>query len=81
MADAKPFNVRTATELLEATAVPLPFLLEPILSPGSAALICGPSGVGKSFLALGLAQAVAGGGSSSAGPRRAPATCSAWTAK
>jgi hypothetical protein len=63
METPNPFNVRTAAELLAATVTPRPFILDPILSPGSAALIWGPSGVGKSFLALGLALAVAGGGS------------------
>ncbi|HLG45428.1 MAG TPA: AAA family ATPase [Reyranella sp.] len=55
-------SIRPASELLEAVA-PQPFVLEPILARGSAALLYGPTGVGKSFAALGLALAAAGGGS------------------
>jgi hypothetical protein len=54
--------IRPASELLEAVA-PQPFVLEPILARGSAALLYGPTGVGKSFAALGLALAAASGGS------------------
>jgi putative DNA primase/helicase len=57
-----PLAIRPASELVEA-AVPRSFVLEPILARGSAALIYGPTGVGKSFAALGLALAAAGGGS------------------
>jgi len=38
-------------------------VLEPLIRPGTAALVYGPAGVGKSFLALGLAWAAAAGGS------------------
>ena len=55
-------TIRPAHELLDAAADPQPFLLAPLLAPGTAALIYGPAGVGKSFLALGLALAAAGGG-------------------
>jgi putative DNA primase/helicase len=60
MADASPLTIRPAAELLEAVP-PQRFILEPILTLGTAALIYGPAGVGKSFLALGLALAAAGG--------------------
>ena len=62
MDDTTKLTIRPAHELLEAAAEPQPFLLAPILGPGCAALIYGPAGVGKSFLALGLALAAAGGG-------------------
>jgi putative DNA primase/helicase len=63
MGNANFLAIRPASELLELTGPPEAFLLEPILAPGSVALIYGPPGVGKSFLALGLALAAAGGGS------------------
>src|SRR6185369_740708 len=63
MNDASPLTIRPAAELLEASPGPAAFILEPILSPGTIALIYGQSGVGKSFLALGLAYAAAGASS------------------
>ena len=63
MENSTPLAIRPAATLLEAVGAPQPFILDPILSPGTAALIYGPAGVGKSFLALGLALAAAGGGS------------------
>jgi RecA-family ATPase len=62
MGNSTPLAIRPASELLEAAA-PQSFVLEPILARGSAALIYGPTGVGKSFAALGLALAAASGGS------------------
>ena len=62
MGNSTPLAIRPASELLEAAA-PQSFFLEPILAPGAAALIYGPTGVGKSFAALGLALAAASGGS------------------
>ncbi|MBS0524277.1 MAG: AAA family ATPase [Proteobacteria bacterium] len=56
-------SIRPASALLETVGAPQPFILEPLLAPGIAALIYGPAGAGKSFLALGLALAAAGGGS------------------
>ena len=56
-------NIRPAAEWLEAAPKPQAFILDPILSPGTVALIYGQAGVGKSFLALGLALAAAGAGS------------------
>jgi len=55
-------TIRSAADLLTA-GPPQPFILEPVLAPGTLGLIYGPPGVGKSFLALGLAWAAAGGGS------------------
>jgi hypothetical protein len=55
--------IRPAGQLLEPGPDARPFMLEPIVAPGTAALIYGAPGVGKSFLALGLALAAAGGGS------------------
>src|SRR5688572_7498729 len=63
MNDASLLTIRSAADLLDAGPAPRPFILEPILSPGTLALIYGPPGVGKSFLALGLALAAAGAGS------------------
>jgi putative DNA primase/helicase len=62
MDDTIKLTIRPAHELLDADADPRRFFLAPILAPGSAALIYGPAGVGKSFLALGLALAAARGG-------------------
>jgi putative DNA primase/helicase len=62
MGNSTSLAIRPASELLEAAA-PQSFILEPILARGSVALIYGPTGVGKSFAALGLALAAAGGGS------------------
>jgi putative DNA primase/helicase len=63
MTDASLLTFRSASELLDTAGAAPPFLLDPVLAPGTAALIYGPAGVGKSFLALGLALAVASGGS------------------
>jgi hypothetical protein len=63
MADTSSLAIRSAADLLAADPAPQPFVLEPILAPGSIGLIYGQPGVGKSFLALGLALAAAGAGS------------------
>jgi hypothetical protein len=63
MENSTLLNIRPASQLLDAAAGARPFLLEPIMAPGTAALVYGAPGVGKSFLALGLALAAAGGGS------------------
>src|SRR5690242_4791783 len=55
--------IQPASRLLEQAAGVRPFLLDPIVERGTAVLIYGAPGVGKSFLALGLALAAAGGGS------------------
>src|SRR3954470_24644556 len=62
MNDTSRLTIRPAHELLDATVDPQRFILAPLLAPGSAALIYGQAGVGKSFLALGLALAAARGG-------------------
>jgi hypothetical protein len=62
MSDTSLLKIRPAQALLQA-AEPQPFILDPILAPGGTALIYGRAGVGKSFLALGLALAAAGAGS------------------
>ena len=62
MNDTIRLTIRPAHELLDSAAAPQRFLLDPILASGSAALIYGPAGIGKSFLALGLALAAARGG-------------------
>jgi hypothetical protein len=62
-----------AASSLAALGPPEPALLGPIV-PGSIALVRGPRGVGKSWLALGIAHAVAnGGGLLGWRGRRAPA--------
>ena len=62
METASLLTIRSAADLLEADPPRPSFILEPILSPGTIALIYGQPGVGKSFLALGLALAAAGAG-------------------
>src|SRR4051794_38817679 len=63
MNDAMFLTIRSAAELAAAADAPPPFVLAPLIRPGTATLVYGPAGVGKSFLALGLAWAAAGGGS------------------
>ena len=63
MENSSSLNIHPAAALLDAESAPRRFVLEPILEPGTLGLIYGPSGVGKSFLALGLALAAAGAGS------------------
>jgi hypothetical protein len=53
----------TATELQAARLPPREFLLDPLISTQSLALLYGPRGLGKTFVALGIAWAVASGGS------------------
>src|SRR5436309_2177083 len=63
MMNARPLTILSGAEL-KTTAFPArPALLDPILSAGSIGLVHGPAGIGKSFLALGIAWAVASGGS------------------
>jgi putative DNA primase/helicase len=63
MTNASPLPILSAVEFEEAEFPPRPALLDPILSAGSIGLIHGPAGIGKSFLTLGIAWAVASGGS------------------
>ena len=74
MQNATGLSVLTAAELLAADLEPRRELLAPLLASDTAALVWGPAGIGKSFFALSLAWAVAGGGSflgwRSPGPHR-----------
>jgi hypothetical protein len=62
MMNASTPSILSASELLAADLAPRRDLLAPLLSAGSAALVYGPGGIGKSFFALSLAWAVASGG-------------------
>ncbi len=53
----------TAPELLAANLRTRECMLDPFLASDSQALLYGPRGLGKTFVALGIAWAVAGGGS------------------
>src|SRR5256885_6672235 len=50
-----------AVDLLPANPPPREFILEPILAQKSLALLYGPRGLGKTFVALGIAWAAASG--------------------
>src|SRR6185369_6087051 len=63
MENASDLSMLTAAALLTADLAPRTDILAPLLASDSAALVYGPSGIGKSFLALGVAWAVASGGS------------------
>src|SRR5260370_2715332 len=52
-----------ASEFVAADLPERPPLLDPILSSNTLALLYGPRGLGKSFVALGIAWAAASGGS------------------
>src|ERR1700749_2516983 len=56
-------SIPTAAQLMAADLPPRSDLLPPWLASDTAALVYGPPGIGKSFLALGVAWAVASGGS------------------
>ena len=62
MMNASAPSILSAAELLAADLAPRADLLAPLLLADSAALVYGPGGIGKSFFALSLAWAVAGGG-------------------
>ncbi len=51
MMNTSPLTYVSAGALTATAFPPRPFLLEPLLTAGSAGLIYGPAGVGKSFLA------------------------------
>src|SRR5438445_118737 len=53
----------SAPELIAANLRGRELILDPILASDSLALLYGPRGLGKTFVALGIAWAVAGGGS------------------
>jgi len=61
VAELPPFM--SAPELLGANLQGRELILDPILASNSIALLYGPRGLGKTFVALGIAWAVAGGGS------------------
>ena len=59
---ARPLVI-PAKLLRDVALQPRPMLLDPILARASLTLLCGPRGIGKTYLALSLALAVAGAGS------------------
>jgi hypothetical protein len=63
MQNATDLPILTAAQLMAADRPPRSDLLPPWLASDTAALVYGPPGIGKSFLALGIAWAVASGGS------------------
>ena len=63
MENTTGLSVLTAADLLAADLPPRTDILAPLLASDTAALVYGPSGIGKSFFALGVAWAVAAGGS------------------
>src|SRR5258708_30651088 len=63
MKNATGLSIITAAELLAADLPPRADVLAPLLASDSAALVYGPSGIGKSFYGRGVAWAVASGGS------------------
>jgi putative DNA primase/helicase len=63
MQNATGLSILTAAQLVAADLPPRAALLPPWLASDTAALVYGPPGIGKSFLALGVAWAVASGGS------------------
>jgi len=63
MKKATGLSILTAAELLAADLPRRADLLAPLFASDTAALVYGPSGIGKSFFALSVAWAVASGGS------------------
>src|SRR5690348_8656648 len=61
MQNATSLPILTAAQLMAADRPPRSDLLTPWLASDTAALVYGPPGIGKSFLALGIAWAVASG--------------------
>src|SRR4051812_33209892 len=59
----RPLTLVPATELTAADLPERETILDPILSAKSLALLYGPRGLGKTFMALGIAWAAAAGGS------------------
>src|SRR4051812_37135673 len=63
MMNAMPFPSLAAPDFAVAELAPSRPLLDPLLQSGTLGLLYGPAGVGKSLVALGIAWAVASGGS------------------
>jgi putative DNA primase/helicase len=63
MQNATGLSILTVAQLMAADRPPRAALLPPWLASDTAALVYGPPGIGKSFLTLGIAWAVASGGS------------------
>jgi hypothetical protein len=61
MQNATDLSILTAAQLMAANRPPRSDLLTPWLASDTTALVYGPPGIGKSFLALGIAWAVAEG--------------------
>jgi hypothetical protein len=61
MQNATTLSIRTAAQLMAADLPPRGDILPPWLASDTTALLYGPPGIGKSFLALGIAWAVASG--------------------
>ena len=81
MENATDLSLLTAAQLLAADLPPRGDVLAPLLASGTAALVYGPPGIGKTFLALGIAWAVASGGSFLGWRRPGRAACSMSTAR
>src|SRR5579862_6747439 len=58
-----PARLRSAHELIATDIPPRDLLLDPLISTQTLALLYGPRGLGKTFVALGIAWAAASGGS------------------
>jgi hypothetical protein len=61
MENASGLSILTAADLLASDLPPRTEILAPLLASDTAALVYGPSGIGKSFFALSVAWAVASG--------------------
>jgi len=61
--DHQPARLRCANELAAIDLPPRELLLDPLISTQTLALLYGPRGLGKTFVALGIAWAAASGGS------------------
>jgi putative DNA primase/helicase len=62
MTNASPAFL-SAADLMAGDVAPREFILEPLLAGNGIGLLYGPAGIGKSFVALGIAWAAASGGS------------------
>jgi len=62
MRDVRPVEPVTAAELLDMELPPRETLLAPVIPAGGLVLLYGPRGMGKTFVGLSIAYAVASGG-------------------